>query len=56
MKIIKQIIKLFEKQDKVKLFGVFLLMLLGGLLEMLGVGLIFPEVRLITLIEKHQII
>ena len=55
MKIIKQIISLFEKRDKVKLFGVLLLILSGGFLEMLGIGLIYPFMSLITspeLVEK----
>jgi len=59
MKLIIQVLLLFNKRDKVKLFGVFLLMLSGGLLEMLGVGLIFPFMSLITkpeLIEENMIV
>ncbi len=57
MKIIKQILSLFEKHDKVKLFGVLLLMLSCGFLEMLGIGLIYPFMSLITspeLVEQNM--
>ena len=59
MKIIKQTISLFEKSDKVKLFGVFLLMISSGFLEMVGIGLIFPFISLITkpeLMEQNMIL
>ena len=57
MKIIKQVLSLFEKRDKVNLFGVLLLMLSGGFLEMLGIGLIYPFMSLITspeLVEQNM--
>ena len=56
MKLIMQVLSLFTKRDKVKLFVVLLLMITSGFLEMVGIGLIFPFVNLITrpeLIEQN---
>ena len=58
MKLIIQVLSLFNKRDKIKLFIVFLLMFSSGFLEMLGIGLILPFVSLVTrpeLIEQNKV-
>ena len=42
MKLIIQVLTLFDKSDRLKLVFVLLLMLSSGFLEMVGIGLIFP--------------
>ena len=47
MKLIIQVLTLFDKSDRLKLVFVLLLMFSSGFLEMVGIGLIFPFMSLI---------
>ena len=54
---IKQLKILFDKRDKLNLFCILLLILVGGFLEMLGIGLILPFLAIISkpdIIEKNK--
>ena len=44
----KFILQLFNRREKVQMFGIFLLMLISGFLEMVGLGMIFPFIGMVT--------
>ena len=44
----KFILQLFNRREKVQMLGIFLLMLISGFLEMLGLGMIFPFIGMVT--------
>ena len=43
-----QILSLFNKREKFEMFGIFLLTMLVAMMEMVGVGMVFPFIGLIT--------
>jgi ATP-binding cassette, subfamily B, bacterial PglK len=45
---LSQLLYLFNKREKIELFGIFLLSLIIAILEMVGVGLILPFIGVIT--------
>ena len=45
---------LFEAQDKKKLSNLVILMLVGMILELFGVGLIFPALKMLTDNDFYQ--
>ncbi len=59
MKILKQILSIFNRKEKLQLLLIFLLMMVTGLSEALGIGLIFPYISILSnpgIIENHSIL
>jgi ATP-binding cassette, subfamily B, bacterial PglK len=49
---LKKLFSLFDRQTKKKMVGLFFLMLIGAILEMLSIGLFLPFIQLITSPEQ----
>ena len=48
IKLFRQVAFLLEKKDKIKIFYIFVLSMINAFLEVLGIGLVIPFVKILT--------
>ena len=48
LKLFKQVAFVLEKKDRIKIFYIFVLSIINALLEVLGIGLVIPFVKILT--------